>query len=63
MPALREVPVPAFVISAAGRIVASNTAKWIGGSAFRGEAGFGVHPCGGLPLSLVAAKDASLLRL
>ncbi|TYB65970.1 hypothetical protein FXF51_17360 [Nonomuraea sp. PA05] len=63
VPVLREVPVPAFVISAAGRIVASNTAKWIGGSVFRGEAGFEVHPCGGLPLSLVAASDANALRV
>ncbi|MEV0823040.1 cache domain-containing protein [Nonomuraea rubra] len=62
VPVLREVPVPAFVISAAGRIVASNTAKWIGGSAFRGEAGFGVHPCDGLPLSLVVANTANSLR-
>ncbi|GAA3533632.1 cache domain-containing protein [Nonomuraea rosea] len=55
-PVLRGIPVPAFVISAAGRVVASNTAKWIGGSVFRGEAGFTVHPCGDLPLSLVAAS-------
>jgi hypothetical protein len=31
-------------------------------SPFRGEAGFDVHPCDGLPLSLVAANDASHLR-
>ncbi|MEV0380416.1 cache domain-containing protein [Nonomuraea sp. NPDC050643] len=55
-PALRGVPVPAFVISAAGRVVASNTAKWIGGSVFRGEEGFTVRPCGELPLSLVSAN-------
>ncbi|MGR6922215.1 cache domain-containing protein [[Actinomadura] parvosata] len=62
VPVLREVPVPAFVISAAGRVVASNTARWIGGSVFRGEAGFVVHPCDGLPLSVVAASTASPLR-
>ncbi|AQZ65422.1 unnamed protein product [[Actinomadura] parvosata subsp. kistnae] len=62
VPVLREVPVPAFVISAAGRVVASNTARWIGGSVFRGEAGFAVHPCDGLPLSVVAASAASPLR-
>ncbi|MGW0807319.1 cache domain-containing protein [Nonomuraea sp. NPDC002799] len=54
VPALRGIPAPAFVINAAGRIVASNTAKWLGGSLFRGETGFAVRPCGDLPLSLVA---------
>ncbi|MEV4177739.1 hypothetical protein [Nonomuraea sp. NPDC049709] len=63
VPVLREVPVPAFVISAAGRVVASNTARWIGGSVFRGEAGFETHPCGGLPLSLVAASTANGLHV
>lgn len=53
VPVLRAIPGPAFVISSAGRVVASNTAKWIGGSVFRGEPGFDVRPCGDLPLSLV----------
>ncbi|MEV0614155.1 cache domain-containing protein [Nonomuraea sp. NPDC050404] len=60
VPVLREVPAPAFVISAAGRVVASSTAKWIGGSVFRGEDGFEAHPCGELPLSLVVASTATL---
>ncbi|MEV5411779.1 hypothetical protein AB0K60_23435 [Thermopolyspora sp. NPDC052614] len=55
-PVLRAVPAPAFIVNAAGRVIASNTARWLGGSVFRGEPGFAVHPCGELPLSLVAAQ-------
>lgn len=55
VPALRGVPAPAFVVNAAGRVVASTTAKWLGGSVYRGEPGFARHPVGDLPLSLVVA--------
>ncbi|NUS06140.1 MAG: hypothetical protein HOV97_26705 [Nonomuraea sp.] len=50
VPALRTIPAPAFVTSSAGRVAASNTARWIGGSVFRGEPGFDVRPCGDLSL-------------
>ncbi|MEV0968577.1 cache domain-containing protein [Microtetraspora glauca] len=53
VPALRDVPVPAFLVNAQGRVVASNTARWIAGSVYRGAEGFAVRPVPGLPLSLV----------
>lgn len=57
LPALREVPGPAFLVNAEGRVVASNTASWIAGSVYRGGGSgeFSVHPVGDLPLSLVTA--------
>ncbi|MCW2917307.1 MAG: hypothetical protein JWN52_5375 [Actinomycetia bacterium] len=56
VPVLREIPAPAFVINPSGRVVASNTARWTPGAIYRGDAGFAVHPCGDLPLSLVTAE-------
>jgi hypothetical protein len=56
VPVLREIPAPAFVINPSGRVVASNTARWIPGAIYRGDAGFTVRPCGDLPLSLVTAE-------
>ncbi|MCC5575562.1 hypothetical protein IMZ11_07895 [Microtetraspora sp. AC03309] len=53
VPALRDVPVPAFLVNAQGRVVASNTARWIAGSVYRGAEGFAVRAVPGLPLSLV----------
>ncbi|HEY9523990.1 MAG TPA: hypothetical protein VIR33_12180 [Thermopolyspora sp.] len=55
LPALREIPFPAFLTNAEGRVVASNTARWVSGTAYRGAEGFAVHPIDGLPLSLVSA--------
>ncbi|GLW97362.1 cache domain-containing protein [Microtetraspora sp. NBRC 16547] len=53
VPALRDVPVPALLVNTQGRVVASNTARWIAGSVYRGAEGFAVRPVPGLPLSLV----------
>ncbi|MFF3664815.1 cache domain-containing protein [Microtetraspora malaysiensis] len=53
VPALREIPVPAFLVNAQGRVVASNTARWVAGSVYRGTEGFAVRGVPGLPLSLV----------
>ncbi|WP_214104412.1 cache domain-containing protein [Acrocarpospora catenulata] len=55
LPALREIPGPAFLTNAEGRVVASTTARWITGAAYRGAPGFTAHPIRDLPLSLVAA--------
>ncbi|WP_182904732.1 cache domain-containing protein [Microbispora sp. H13382] len=57
LPALREIPGPAFLVNAEGRVVASNTASWVAGSVYRdgGSAAFSVRPVGDLPLSLVTA--------
>ncbi|GAA0413153.1 hypothetical protein Acor_11300 [Acrocarpospora corrugata] len=54
-PALREIPAPALLTNAEGRVVASNTARWIAGSAYRGAPGFTKHAIGDLPFTLVAA--------
>lgn len=54
-PALREISAPAFMTNGSGRVVASNTAKWLTGSLFRGDPSFTVHPIGDLRLSLVVA--------
>lgn len=54
-PALREISAPAFMTNGSGRIVVSNTARWLTGSVFRGGPGFTVHPIGDLQLSLVVA--------
>ncbi|MFD0686875.1 PDC sensor domain-containing protein [Actinomadura fibrosa] len=55
VPALREIPAPAFVVNAPGRVMASNTARWTPGAAYRGRPGFAARPCGDLSLSLVTA--------
>ncbi|TDD79571.1 hypothetical protein [Actinomadura rubrisoli] len=55
VPALREIPAPAFVVNAPGRVMASNTASWAPGAAYRGDPGFAARPCGDLSLSLVTA--------
>ncbi|GAA4189790.1 hypothetical protein [Microbispora amethystogenes] len=55
LPALREIPGPAFLVNAEGRVIASNTASWVAGSVYRGAEGFGVRRVGDLPLSLVTA--------
>jgi hypothetical protein len=57
LPALREIPAPAFLVNASGRVVASNTARWVAGSVYRGAEGFAVRPVRGLPLSLVTAQS------
>ncbi|MEO3858296.1 cache domain-containing protein [Acrocarpospora sp. B8E8] len=54
-PALREIPAPALLTNAEGRVVASNTTRWITGSAYRGAPGFTAHPIADLPFALVAA--------
>lgn len=54
-PALREIPAPALLTNAEGRVVASNTTRWIPGSAFRGAPGFTAQPIGDLPFALVTA--------
>ncbi|GAA4556163.1 cache domain-containing protein [Planotetraspora kaengkrachanensis] len=53
LPALREIPAPAFLVNASGRVVSSNTARWVAGSVYRGAEGFTVRPVRDLPLSLV----------
>ncbi|GIH59389.1 cache domain-containing protein [Microbispora siamensis] len=56
LPALREIPGPAFLVNAEGRVVASNTASWVAGSVYRGGPRDGDHAVrrvGDLPLSLV----------
>ncbi|MCT9930600.1 cache domain-containing protein [Planotetraspora sp. A-T 1434] len=55
LPALRRIPATAFLVNAEGRVVASNTARWVAGSVYRGTEGFAVRPVGDLPLSLVTA--------
>ncbi|MBO3745382.1 hypothetical protein J5X84_04820 [Streptosporangiaceae bacterium NEAU-GS5] len=55
-PALRELPKPAFLINAEGRVVASNSARWLSGSVYRG--GLAVTPVPGLDLSLVQGPAA-----
>lgn len=55
VPVLRELPGQAFLINGQGRVVASNTARYIAGSVYRGTEGFAVRPVADLPLSLVTA--------
>ncbi|MBB2746192.1 UNVERIFIED_ORG: hypothetical protein FHR35_006055 [Microbispora rosea subsp. rosea] len=58
LPALREIPGPAFLVNAEGRVVASNTASRVAGSVYRGGPRDGDHVVrrvGDLPLSLVTA--------
>ncbi|MFC4051332.1 cache domain-containing protein [Actinomadura syzygii] len=55
VPALREIPAPAFVVNAPGRVMASNTAAWPPGAVYRGAPGFASRPCGDLSLSVVTA--------
>ncbi|WP_433478295.1 cache domain-containing protein [Spirillospora sp. CA-142024] len=43
VPALREIPAPAFVVNAPGRVMASNSASWPPGAVYRGTPG---HACG-----------------
>jgi hypothetical protein len=47
VPALREIPAPAFVVNAPGRVMASNTASWPPGAVYRGAPGYAALPCGG----------------
>lgn len=54
-PALRDISAPAFMTNGSGRVVASNTARWLAGSVFKGDPEFTVHPIGDLQLSLVVA--------
>ncbi|MFC6086667.1 cache domain-containing protein [Sphaerisporangium aureirubrum] len=56
IPLLRRIPAPAFLTNASGRVVASTTPKWLSGSIYRGAPGYTAHPCGDLPLRLVAAE-------
>ncbi|WP_248964889.1 cache domain-containing protein [Sphaerisporangium perillae] len=56
IPSLRRIPAPALLVNASGRVVASTTSRWLAGSVYRGAAGFTAHPCGDLPLRLVAAE-------
>jgi hypothetical protein len=51
-PALLELPVAAFLTNSAGRVVASNTTKWLTGSLFRGDPTYTAHPVGNLDLTL-----------
>ncbi|QXJ25264.1 hypothetical protein AGRA3207_006736 [Actinomadura graeca] len=62
VPALREIPAPAFVVNAPGRVMASNTASWTPGAAYRGGRGFETRPCGDLPLSVVTAGQSASAR-
>ncbi|WP_067463238.1 PDC sensor domain-containing protein [Actinomadura macra] len=62
VPVLREIPAPAFVVNAPGRVMASNTASWTPGAAYRGGRGFETRPCGDLPLSLVTAGQSASAR-
>jgi hypothetical protein len=55
VPVLREIPAPAFVVNAPGRVMASNTATWPPGAVYRGRPGHTAHPCGDLSLSLITA--------
>jgi hypothetical protein len=56
VPALREIPAPAFVVNAPGRVMASNTASWTTGAVYRGSPGYAARPCADdLSLSLVTA--------
>ncbi|MEV4005365.1 cache domain-containing protein [Actinomadura sp. NPDC049753] len=47
VPALREIPAPAFVVNAPGRVMASNTASWPPGAVYRELPGYAARPCGG----------------
>jgi hypothetical protein len=47
VPALREIPAPAFVVNAPGRVMASNTATWPPGAVYREVPGYAARPCGG----------------
>jgi hypothetical protein len=51
-PALMELPVAAFLTNSAGRVVASNTTKYLTGSVFRDDPGYTRHPVGTLDLTL-----------
>lgn len=55
LPDLRELPAQTFVTNNAGRVIASNTARWISGSVFRGSPAHTTHPIGATGLSLVTA--------
>ncbi|WP_067794338.1 cache domain-containing protein [Actinomadura formosensis] len=46
VPALREIPAPAFVVNAPGRVMASNTAHWPPGAVYRESPGYNTLPCG-----------------
>ncbi|GII54000.1 hypothetical protein Pth03_23890 [Planotetraspora thailandica] len=56
LPALREIPAPAFLVNSGGRVVASNTARWVAGDLCRDAGSFAVRPVRDLPLSLVTEK-------
>ncbi|WP_242892245.1 cache domain-containing protein [Actinomadura litoris] len=56
VPALREIPAPAFVVNAPGRVMASNTAAWPPGAVYRGGRGFDARPCGSTVSLLVGAR-------
>ncbi|MFI6602152.1 cache domain-containing protein [Nonomuraea sp. NPDC050536] len=58
VPVLRGIPGQAFLINGQGRVVASNTARWIAGSVYREADGFAVRPLADLPLSLVTATES-----
>ncbi|WP_242901882.1 hypothetical protein [Actinomadura terrae] len=56
VPALREIPAPAFVVNAPGRVMASNTVSWPPGAVYRGARGFAARPCGNTVSLLVGAR-------
>ncbi|MEO3787287.1 cache domain-containing protein [Actinocorallia sp. B10E7] len=56
LPALKELPGQTFVTNNEGRVIASNTARWISGSVFRGSPAHTTQPIGRTGLSLVTAR-------
>ncbi|GAB2834736.1 hypothetical protein GCM10022221_37050 [Actinocorallia aurea] len=52
LPARKDLP-PAFIASAAGRVIASNSARWISGAVYRAAPGHTCHPIGRTGLSLI----------
>ncbi|MCP9971561.1 PDC sensor domain-containing protein [Actinomadura madurae] len=56
VPALREIPAPAFVVNAPGRVMASNTASWPPGAVYRGGPGYAARPCSADGVGLVVAR-------
>ncbi|ROO89670.1 hypothetical protein EDD29_7375 [Actinocorallia herbida] len=55
LPALKDLRAPAFIASAAGRVIASTSARWTSGAVYRGAPGHTSHPIGRTGLSLITA--------
>jgi hypothetical protein len=56
LPTLRNAPSTAFITNAAGRVIASNTARWTSGTVYRPTPGLTAMPVGATGLSLIVAE-------